>query len=100
MTVHRLDITEAVDLGVIQELNRQFLHPLGLAFTVYAEVEGTLLWGFVQADDPEGFVFEKGVIEEEKIMQIAEMRAERAQRRWKMFGSASVMQPPKWAPEA
>ena len=57
-----LDIGELKDLGYLQELNRQFLHPLGLALEVCRDVDDdtgetgpwTLggVWDY--RDDPEG----------------------------------------------
>lgn len=45
--------------GYLQELNRRFLHPLGLALCVVVDDNGTEFFGGVwKTDDPEGIVFE------------------------------------------
>lgn len=54
-----IDPEEFQRAGYLQEVNRQFLHPLGLALAVNVDDEGN--WTFVGVkdarDDPEGFVF-------------------------------------------
>jgi len=54
------DISELRDLGVIQEINRQFLHPLGLALEVEIDDQtGEVHLGGVwdSRDDPEGIAY-------------------------------------------
>lgn len=54
-----MDIKEFRDQGYLQEANRQFFHPLGLALEVHVDNDGdeTLgrIWDY--RDDPEGMVF-------------------------------------------
>jgi hypothetical protein len=51
----KMPATEFRDLGYLQEVNRQFLHPLGLAMYVNAE---TGEYGILDArEDLEGFIF-------------------------------------------
>lgn len=59
------DINELRELGVIQEINRQFLHPLGLAIEVEIADDGSAKLGRIwdSRDDPEGIIF--GTIEDE-----------------------------------
>jgi len=54
-----IDISEFTRLGYLQELNRQFLHPLGMALEVVVEEDGTERLGGVwdYRDDPEGIVY-------------------------------------------
>lgn len=54
--INFIDIKEFRELGILQELNRQFLHPLGLALEVVIEEDGTERLGSVwdYRDDPEG----------------------------------------------
>lgn len=57
-----MDLTEFVDDGFLQEANRQFFHPLGLALTVMREDDGTVssIIGVQDArDDEEGFLFNR-----------------------------------------
>lgn len=54
-----MDIKEFYEGGFLQEVNRQFFHPLGLALEVVFEDDGTLRLGGIQdsREDPEGFIF-------------------------------------------
>lgn len=56
--IKRMDPAEFRELGFLQEVNRQFLHPLGLALEVVVEEDGSVamggIWDF--RDDPEGIV--------------------------------------------
>lgn len=54
--IKRIDIAEFRREGYLQELNRRFLHPLGLALEVVIENDGTERLGGVwdYRDDPEG----------------------------------------------
>ena len=61
--VKRLSIKEFWEGGYLQELNRQFLHPLGLALEViidteqYGDIQLGGIWDY--RDDPEGLIFAK-----------------------------------------
>lgn len=57
--VNRIDIAEFRREGYLQELNRRFLHPLGLALEVVVEKDGSERLGGVWdcRDDPEGIRF-------------------------------------------
>lgn len=59
MTRHRfLSVAEFREFGYLQELNRRFLHPLGLALAVAQIGDQTFLAPIHDArSDPEGFVF-------------------------------------------
>ena len=49
---------EFMDEGYLQEINRQFLHPLGLALAVDVQEDGVKFDGIWDSrDDPEGFLF-------------------------------------------
>jgi hypothetical protein len=55
-----MDLTEFRDEGYLQELNRKFLHPLGLALEAYVDENGKVtdlggIWDL--RDDPEGIFF-------------------------------------------
>lgn len=54
-------VEELRSLGVISEVNRRLLHPIGLALGVNAFGEIMVLDG---RDDPEGFLFEPSADEE------------------------------------
>lgn len=56
--VKQMPIEEFVGLGYLQELNRCFLHPLGLALQVTREGDKLTLSGvWDNRDDPEGIIF-------------------------------------------
>ncbi len=57
--VKRISIREFRKAGYLQELNRQFLHPIGLALEVVVGDDGTEALGGVRdhRDDPEGIQF-------------------------------------------
>lgn len=58
--ITRLDIADFRSLGYLQELNRRFLHPLGLALEVIVEDDGTETLGGVwdYRNDPEGIRYD------------------------------------------
>lgn len=61
-SVKRMDIAEFRRLGYLQEVNRQFFHPLGLALEVVeVEEDGSMRLGGIWdcRDDPEGMIFEE-----------------------------------------
>lgn len=57
--VKRIDIKEFREVGYLQELNRQFLHPLGLALEVVVSDDGAESLGGIwdYRDDEEGIIF-------------------------------------------
>ena len=60
---------EFQEKGYLQELNRQFLHPLGLALEVYYDDEGNCyisgVWDY--RDDPEGIYYNLENSDKERI---------------------------------
>lgn len=77
-TAKRIDITEFRERGYLQEANRLFFHPLGLALEVVREEDGSERLGGVRdsRDDPEGILFAE--YDEEKALEIREMLLMRA----------------------
>jgi hypothetical protein len=77
--VKHLDIKEFREEGYLQEVNRRFLHPLGLALEGTVEEDGSEsisgIWDC--RDDPEGIWFE-GTADAEKVRRVNELFAERA----------------------
>ena len=56
--LEELDIKTFVELGLLQEINRLILHPIGMALKVDVDKEGEYtLGGVVITDDPKGIVF-------------------------------------------
>jgi hypothetical protein len=88
-----MDIAEFRRLGLLQELNRTFLHPRGLALEVVQNEDGSEALGGVwdYRDDPEGMEFGPGMIDPAKVETVREMMESKRAAREKMFGS--VIQP-------
>ena len=57
--IKRIDITEFRKLGYLQEVNRQFFHPLGLALEIVINDDGSEKLGGIwdYRDDPEGILY-------------------------------------------
>lgn len=70
------DIKKFYELGLLHELNRQFLHPIGLALRIRIEEDGThVLDGITDStDDPVGIVF--GKLNYDKIEMVMQLQAE------------------------
>ncbi|MCA1799750.1 MAG: hypothetical protein LC650_00465 [Actinobacteria bacterium] len=67
MTPNYIDIEEFVNEGFLQEVNRQFFHPRGLALEAGVDEYGWYLRGvWDYRDDPEGILFFEGVLDTEK----------------------------------
>ena len=79
----KMTAKEFREAGYLQELNRQFLHPMGMALEVVVEEDGSEAFGQVwdYRDDPEGIAFEEGLIDQEKVRRVEEHRSERAKTR-------------------
>ena len=77
-TIPQMDIAEFRELGFLQELNRRFLHPLGLAlYTTTDEVTGEVTLGGIgdYRDDSEGRFFSEADLREnqEEVQRQARM---------------------------
>jgi hypothetical protein len=71
-----LSLKDFVELGYLQELNRQFLHPRGLALAVIQDKDGTIKFGEIwdARDDIEGWQFDdlntkESQLKKEKVKQ-------------------------------
>lgn len=92
--IKRMDLDEFRQLGLLQEVNRQFFHPLGLALEVIVQADGRVsgfggVWDF--RADPEGMAFRDEDLDETQAEVVAAMRQEKAEARRKLFGA--VVQP-------
>jgi hypothetical protein len=84
-----MDIKEFQEFGYLQELNRQFLHPLGLALEIVIDDESGKaklgrIWDY--SEDPEGMIFAKGQIDALKAARVQVAWNEKAEARIKKFG--------------
>lgn len=86
-TVKRMSVEEFRAAGYLQELNRRFLHPLGLALEVVTEDGKPERFGGIwdYRDDPEGISYGDGV-EADKAYRIADEMRERVHARTLALG--------------
>lgn len=84
----KMSVKEFRELGYLQELNRRFLHPLGLALEVVLETDGSERFGEVwdSRDDPEGMIYGPGIIDAEKAYRIFDEYASKQPIRLARFG--------------
>jgi len=92
MPIKYIDIAEFTRLGYLQELNRQFLHPLGMALEVVVEDDGTERLGGVwdYRDDPDGMAY--GEVDSGKVAMVEAILREKLPKRMARMGF--VVQPP------
>lgn len=88
----RVDIKEFRELGFLQEANRLFFHPLGLALEVIQDADGSERLGGVwdHRDDEEGIMFTDGMIDEQKVKQVARERIKHIHARTKLFAGLFI----------
>jgi len=70
-----LSVQELIDFGYLQEVNRRFFHPLGLALTAVVDTDPEVSPRLLVKDnreDPEGWEFAPGVMEPEKFRRVEE----------------------------
>lgn len=87
--VKRIDPKEFQEFGYLQEVNRQFLNPLGMALEVIVDQEtGKVSLGGIwdHRDDPEGMAFADGVIDPRKTARVQVQWHEKEQVRIKELG--------------
>ena len=89
MDIKRLDIKEFREKGFLQEANRLFFHPLGLALEIEIDdVTGierlSSVWDY--RDDPEGMLFGDNVIKQSKIDYVEELKESKRIIRTKLIG--------------
>ncbi len=84
-----LPLDEFVSSGLLQEINRRLLHPMGLALEVTAEADGKIcsisgIWDI--RDDPEGIAFGDGGPDPEKARNVNLMFESKIEARVKNLG--------------
>jgi hypothetical protein len=96
MSIKRMNIKEFHELGFLQEANRQFFHPLGLALEVSIDDDGNYILGGVwdYRDDPEGMTMGmEGLLEHDGVQKAQNVRAEylkHVRARQKMFNGRAI----------
>jgi hypothetical protein len=94
--VKRMDIKEFRELGFLQEVNRHFFHPLGLALEVITEEDGSEKLGGIwdYREDPEGIYFDGGYgMDREKALHVQGEFARHLKERNRMFEVEDGVQP-------
>lgn len=91
--VKKMTVKEFREQGYLQELNRQLLHPLGLALEIIVNEDGSERFGEVwdSRDDPEGFRFGDDMLDSQKAGRIANEQLVKATYRKNKLGY--VIQP-------
>lgn len=94
MTQKEMSPKEFQETGLLQEVNRQFFHPLGLAlYLTMDEDDKVVLGGILDSrNDPEGFRFDCWLNPKAKAY-VKRLRSQKARARKKLFGA--VIQPVK-----
>jgi hypothetical protein len=89
MAVKYIDIKEFREQGFLQEANRLFFHPLGLALEVRIDEQGNETLGGIwdYRDDPEGIIYTMNSIQRDKIDTVNRERGRHSDRRIEIFGS-------------
>lgn len=92
--IKRIDIKEFREKGFLQEANRLFFHPLGLALEVIIDDDGNEKLGGVwdYRDDPEGIAFIQDIIDQDKIDHVLNLKDSKREVRFNVFGGY-VQQP-------
>ena len=85
--IEKMTVAEFRELGYLQEVNRLFLHPLGLALEIELNDNGTEHFGEVwdYRDDEEGMWFDESLIDDE-----FKERAKRIEQEIIMHGQARM----------
>ncbi len=95
MTVNYMDIKEFQQLGFLQEANRQFFHPLGIALEWTEDDDGKCflsgVWDY--RDDPEGMIFGYRP-DPAKAIRVEEEYSRHVEGRLALMGS--IVQPLDW----
>jgi hypothetical protein len=92
--IKKMSVKEFREQGYLQEINRLFLHPLGLALEVNLNEDGSEAFGEVwdYRDDPEGMIYGEDIIDLEKALRIRKEELSKQSIRYARFGW--IIQPP------
>ncbi len=81
--IKNMDIKEFRKEGFLQEVNRLFFHPLGMALSVLIEPNGDEsldgIWDY--RDDPEGITFADGMIDAKKVDSVFMLKHSKMKKR-------------------
>lgn len=87
--ITKMDIKEFRETGLLAELNRAFLHPLGLALEVVIDDETGEeklggIWDY--RDDPEGMLYDKDHFPTEKVKKAQKFIKQKHELRMQKLG--------------
>jgi hypothetical protein len=72
----KLDIDFILDSGLLFEINRQFMHPLGIAMTVRIDENGQKTWAFKDyREEPESVKFDNNTLTSGRLKYETFMKA-------------------------
>lgn len=82
-----MSIVEFRKSGLLQEINRQFLHPMGLALSVFVDKDKEVFGPILDfRDDPEGLSFQKKLLSKSKANKVKKMFNKKKSVRIKKLG--------------
>lgn len=86
--IKRIDIKEFREMGLLAELNRTFLHPLGLALEVVVDDDGIEKLGGIwdYRDDSEGILYSKDYFPTEQCQKAQKFIKEKHKQRKEILG--------------
>lgn len=86
--IKTIGVKEFRELGFLQEANRMFFHPLGLALSIQINEDGSEEFGGIwdYREDPEGITYGKGMINKEKSEYIESLYLEKCEYRNQYLG--------------
>ena len=99
MGIKRMSAEKFRRCGLLQEINRLFLHPRGLALEVIVEDDNIYRFGEVwdYRDDLEGIVFDGGMLANEdayaKARFVKQLYLDHLMHRVQLFGTPDGVQP-------
>lgn len=82
--IKEMSVKEFREKGFLQEANRLFFHPIGLALSVNLEEDDSESFGIIWdcTDDPEGAFFGDSMIKEEYIKYVESLRKSKIKNRF------------------
>lgn len=86
--IKRMEIKEFREMGLLPELNREFLHPLGLALEIVIDDDGNEKLGGIWdcRDDPEGILYSVEHFPTDKCLKAQEFIKAKHQQRYETLG--------------
>lgn len=86
--IKKMPVKEFRQKGYLQELNRRFLHPLGLALEVIVHEDGSESFGGVwdAQDQPEGIIYDPTMLDPRKSAYVHNQASRRTLERFQTLG--------------